>query len=470
MNDVGNEFQSLLGNLISGLGNVVVALLLLLLAWVIAVVAKKAISKGLIKAGADKGLAKTPLVQSEEQGANILKSIANVVYFLVFLLFLPSILDALNMEAVSGPITNMMETFLAFLPNIFAAAIILIVGYFVARLVKDLIFNLLESLKLDHWFNKFTNADGKESAKGSSLKLSSILANIVFILILIPVITVALEALNIEMISEPINNVFNMILSMIPNVFVAIALVLIGYYIAKFIGDLLTSLLARTGVNQVFSFFQIDGPKNNSLQPSNILGQTVKVLIILFFTVEALSVLQLSVLNNIGEAILAFLPLLISALIILLLGLFGGHYLGSLVRKYADSGFYAGLVKYTVIVFAAFMAFDQLEFASSIVNSAFLLILGALAVAFAIAFGVGGREFAKVKLQELDSKMKKESKKPGDPNAVPEAPSKSSEQPSNPTEPGKADSTLSDSGIPSEDERGPEFPGQDPSDPTPPRE
>lgn len=468
MNDIGNEFQNLLSTLISGLANVVFALLLLLLAWVIAVVAKKAISKGLMKAGADKGLAKTKLVQSEEQGASIIKSIANVVYFLVFLLFLPSILDALNMQAVSEPITNMMETFLAFLPNIFAAAIILIVGYFVAKLVRDLIFNLLESLKIDHWFNKWTNMDGgkSSSSKESSFKLSSILANILFVLILIPIITVALEALNIAMISEPINNVFAMIIGIIPNIFVAIVLVLVGYFIARFIGDLLTKLLARTGVNQVFSFFQIDGPRNNALQPSAILGQTVKVLIILFFTVEALSVLQLEVLNNIGEAILAFLPLLISALIILLLGLFGGHLLGSLVKKYADSAFYSSLVKYTIIVFAAFMAFDQLEFASTIVNSAFLLILGALAVAFAIAFGVGGRDFAREKLRELDKKMKKESGKPGDPDAGPDTSvdkfvGSSSDKP---------DPNLNDSGIPNEQERGPDFPPEDPIDPTPPRE
>ncbi|WP_147804180.1 mechanosensitive ion channel [Alkalicoccus halolimnae] len=452
MNEVGTQFQNLLGDLISGLANVVVALLLLLLAWIIALVVKNLISKGLKKVGAHRGLAKTPLIKDEEQGAAILTSVAKVAYFLVFLLFLPSILDALNMEAVSGPITNMMETFLAFLPNLFAAALILIIGIFVARLVKDLVFRLLESLKIDHWFNKWTKFEDDPKDKDSSVKLSSILANILFILILIPIITVALEALNIQMISEPINNVFNTILSMIPNVFVAIALVLVGYFIAKFIGDLLKNLLARTGINRVYSFFQMEGPSKSSLQLSNILGQAVKILIILFFTVEALNVLQLEVLNNIGEAILTFLPLLVSALIILLLGLFAGHYLGSLVKKYADSAFYSALVKYTIIVFAAFMAFDQMEFASNIVNSAFLLILGALAVAFAIAFGVGGRDFARVKLQELDKKMKKESSKPGNPAAAPDDSSTGSS-------PGTRRTDVHDPGIPRDEGPGSHDPG-----------
>ncbi|TVP81749.1 MAG: hypothetical protein EA344_12670 [Alkalicoccus sp.] len=437
MNDLGNQFQEMLGDLIGGLANIVIALLLLLLAWVIALAVKNIISKGLKKAGAHRGMAKTKLVKDEEQGASILSSIAKVAYFLVFLLFLPAILDALNMEAVSGPIMNMMETFLAFLPNIFAAAIILFVGIFVARLVKNLIANLLDSVKIDHWFNRVTNMEGKPDAQGP--KLSNIIANVVFILILIPIITVALEALNIQMISEPINNVFSMILEMIPMVAVAIVLILVGYFIARFVGDLLTSLLARTGINNVYSFFQMEGPKKESLKLSNILGQAVKVLIVLFFTVEALNVLELGVLNNIGEAILAFLPLLVSALLILLLGLFLGHYLGNLIRKYADSALFSNIVKYVIIAFAVFMAFDQLEFASTIVNTAFMLILGSLAVAFAIAFGIGGRDYARKKLEEMDNKAKEEGNKPGNPAAEPQPTDVKDDGPSNTTKTFKPD-------------------------------
>ncbi|PRO65641.1 mechanosensitive ion channel [Alkalicoccus urumqiensis] len=417
MNDLGTQFQVLLSDLIGALANVVAALLLLLLAWIVALVAKSIISKGLKKIGAHKGLAKTPLIRDEQQGAAILETAAKVVYFLVFILFLPAILDALNMESVSGPIANMTETFLAFLPNIFAAAIILFIGIFIARLVKDLIFRLLESMKVDHWFNKWTRFEGP-----SQTKLSSILANIVFILLLIPIITVALETLNIQMISQPITDIFDRILAIIPNIFVAIILILAGYFIARFVGDLLVNLLQRTGVDNVYSFFDINGPSSSSFKVSAILGQLVKIVIILFFTIEALNVLQLDVLNSIGNAVLSYLPLLVSALVILLLGLFAGHYLGAIVKRYSGSGFYAGLVKYTIIVFAAFMTFDQLQFATTIVNMAFLLILGAVAVAFAVAFGIGGRDYAKTKLAELERKMKKEKAKPADPSAGPAAP------------------------------------------------
>ncbi|SES36457.1 mechanosensitive ion channel [Salipaludibacillus aurantiacus] len=415
MDNIGDQFQAMLSDLISLIPNLIIALLLLLLAWGVATLAKNVIAKGLVKMGAARGLAKTRVIENEEKGEETLKYISKIVYFLVFILFLPSVLDALNMEAVSQPITNMVQTFLAFLPNVFAAGIILFVGIFIARLVKDLIFKFLESLDIDRWFNKVTKS--KQTAEGST-KLSSILANILFVVILIPIITVALETLNIDTISQPIVSVLDSVLSMIPNVFVAIVLVLVGYYLAKFVSDLLTSLLQRTGIDNIYSYFNVDTSKAPNFKVSTILGHITNVIIILFFTVEALGVLQLEVLNNIGNAILMYLPLLISALVILGIGLFAADFLGSLVRKYTNSSFYSSVVKYIIIIVAVFMTFDQLQFASTIVNIAFLLILGGISVAFAIAFGVGGRDFAKGKLNELDNKIKKENKTGSQPGST----------------------------------------------------
>jgi hypothetical protein len=57
------------------------------------------------------------------------------------------------------------------------------------------------------------------------------------------------------------------------------------------------------------------------------------------------------------------------------------------------------------------MVLDQLNFASDIVNSAFIFVIGGLAIAFAIAFGLGGRNFARRQLEKLDDKVDKESNK-----------------------------------------------------------
>ncbi|TMW72068.1 hypothetical protein FGB90_07555 [Alteribacter natronophilus] len=422
MNDAANSLQSALNSLIEAIPNVIVALLLLLLAFIVAAVVKNVIVKGFTKLGAHRGLVKARVASSEEQGKSILKSIGSILYFLIFILFLPSILDALNMESVAQPITNMVEQFLAFLPNIFAAALILVIGFFIARLVRNLVENMLTSLKIDHWFDRLghrSSAEGPpESGTGTQPAvnkntLASVLANVVFVIILIPIITVALETLNIETVSEPVINVLNTVLLMIPNVFVAIILVLIGYYLAKFISQLLTGLLHRTGINSVYDFVGVSRPEDSRFDLATIIGQVVKVLIVLFFTVEALNVLQLNVLNQIGNAIIIYLPLLISALLILGLAYLGGTLLQSVIRKYTNSPFSGAVVKYIIITFAIFMALDQLGFASTIVNIGFLLILGGLSIAFAISFGIGGREFAKRNLDRFERKIQRDTNSSG---------------------------------------------------------
>ncbi|MET3683587.1 sterol desaturase/sphingolipid hydroxylase (fatty acid hydroxylase superfamily) [Alkalibacillus flavidus] len=405
MNDLNTSLQNMLNDLIQAVPNVIAALLILVLAWIVAAVAKGIVQKLFVKVGVHKGLGKTPMVDDENQGKSILESAGKVIYFLVFILFLPAILDALNMNSVSNPISNMMDKLLGFIPNLIAAAIILVIGYFIAKLIKELFEKFFKSLNLDEWFNKISPND--EGGKDAQSTLSSVLANIIFIIILIPIITIALEALSIQTISEPIQAVLNDVLTMIPNIFVAIILLIVGYYLAKLLGNLLTSLLQGTGINNIYESFGLNNADKPSVDLAKLLGTVTKTLIILFFTVEALNVLELEVLNQIGNALITYLPFLLSALLILGGGLFLGNLLSNWISKYTNSVFSAQIVKYIVIVFAVFMTLDQLRFAQTIVNIGFLLILGGLMVAFAISFGIGGRDFAKNQLSKLEEKMNK---------------------------------------------------------------
>ncbi|MGD6831090.1 mechanosensitive ion channel [Sutcliffiella halmapala] len=430
MNETNHSFQSAISSLIEAIPNVIIALLLLLLAWIVATVVKGIFVKLSKKAGLHRTMARSKLVKSEGQGKKIIDSLGKVIYFLVFILFLPSIFDALNMRSVSQPITDMVQKFLAFLPNLFAAAIIIAIGYFVARLVRDLVYNLLLSLNIDHWFDRLgqgnsmrvqpSNPQGatnlQAEAQNNKGTLAKIIANIVFVVILIPIVTIALETLNIETISGPIVSVLNTILNMIPNIIVAIILLLVGYYLAKFVSELLVSLLKRTGISNIYQSMGMKDQSKPSFDLAAVIGQIVKILIIVFFTVEALNVLHLEVLKNIGNAIILYLPMVISALIIIGLALVGGNFLQNLIAKYTNSRFTGALVKYILIVFAVFMALSQLGFAVTIVNIGFLLILGGLSIAFAISFGIGGREFAKRNLERFENKILKDQKTPSTSN------------------------------------------------------
>ncbi|MDN6626560.1 MAG: mechanosensitive ion channel [Pisciglobus halotolerans] len=413
MKEVTSALSSGLETFMNFLPTLLGAIALFIVAWIIAKLLKKGTDKGLHAAGFGNVLQKWGVAE-DRQGANkTIGSIAEVVYFLVWLLFLPAILGMLGLTSVADPISNMFKTALNFLPNIIGAALIFAIGYVVAKFVKDMLYNLLLSVNIDKWLTKVTPS-GQSNKKVSSEQkdtLANVLANIAFILILIPIATAALDTLGIAAISGPVIGVLNTILAAIPNILVAVILIGIGIAIAKFVGELVTDLLKGTGINKAMDYVPAEAKMNIDL--SKIIGQIVAVVIGVFFLVEALNALNLEVLNTIGNAIIAYLPLAISALIILGLGVIGGSALGTFIGKSVNSDMLGDVVKYLLIVFSVFMALDQLNFATSIVNGAFLFIMGGLAIAFAISFGIGGRDVAKNILENAESKTKKETDKMG---------------------------------------------------------
>lgn len=413
--ELNNIFNSVLGFL----PNLLKAVILFLIAWGVAVLVKNLITKVLNKTGMERHLAKGRSPADPAYGKERSKNIAQIAYFLVFLLFFPSILDALDMESVSGPIAHMMQNLLGFIPRLIGAGIILFVGYFISKILRDLSFNFLKTVNIDKWYDKMnsnlsvTHPQAKKEgvSETQQFTLADVLSKVVFGLVMIPVITMALETLNIATLTEPILLVLNNVMSMVPNIFVAIILIVLGYYIAQFVSTILEGLLTRMGIEKVYTWID-EGTDGNipRFNLSKIIANIVKTLIILFMTVEALRVLKLDVLNNIGYSVIAYLPLLVSGLLIIGIGVIGGYFVESLINKYAKSPFTAAVAKYIIIIFAIFMTLEQIKFASTIVTTAFLLVLGGLSVAFALSFGLGGREFAKRQLEKFEENVERKNK------------------------------------------------------------
>src|SRR5699024_9740909 len=257
--EIGYTFKSMFNDLILSIPNVIKALLILVVAWIVATIVKALFEKVLVKLGVGRALAKTPIAVDEESGNSFLSSIGKLVYVLVFILFLPAVFAAVNMTEVSQPISNMMSQFITFIPNLFAAGIIITIGVFVAKLVKELFKRFFEALNLDKWFRKI-NPD-QVDPEATQTTLSTVLANIIYVVILIPFITIGLEALSIDTISRPIESVLNNVIGLIPNIFIAIILIVVGYYIGKLLGNLLTNLLDSVGFGKIFDSLGFSNPE-----------------------------------------------------------------------------------------------------------------------------------------------------------------------------------------------------------------
>ncbi|WP_342433565.1 mechanosensitive ion channel [Neobacillus sp. FSL H8-0543] len=382
------------------------AALTLLFAWAIAFLLRYLFIKGagIIRLG--EKLVKWKMANNALEAANRVNGIGMAIFYFVLLLFIPAILEALELEGISEPFSNALTMILAFIPKLFAAALIVFIGWLIAKIVRDILTNFLKGVGLDKLGSRFGffKNDEKETS------LSTIIGNIVFILILIPVIITALEKLELKGISEPAVAMLQEVLSMIPNMIVAIILVVTGIWLGKWVAKLVTQMLWRLRFDQVFHQMGIGAltPDPPKYTLSQMVGILAKIIVVLLFTVEALQIVQLDFLVTLATGVIAYLPMLLTAIIILGIGLYVGQFMERILQTIVQHNYsrmLARITKYTIFTITVFMALDQLGVAHSIVNAAFILVLGGLALAFGLAFGLGGTEFARKYLGKLDNKL-----------------------------------------------------------------
>jgi hypothetical protein len=378
----------------------VIAIIYLIIAFVVALIAKKIVMGILRKLGAEKLLAKSGI--KDEKTGNSTEFIGKLVFLIVFLLFLPAVLARLGMSNVASPITSVITAIIGFLPNLLAAGIILYIGVYVAKVIKQLIKALLGRIGLDKLQKKL----GVEAVQDQNT-FTGVLAGIIYIIILIPVIIAALQVLGIDAISAPATTILAQIFSCLPNIFVAIILFVVGYQLAKIFAPIVESLLVSVGVDKLSeNVSQINEASKIKFSVSKVAGQIVRWLIMVIFFVEAVNLLNLDIITNIGTAILGYLPSVISAVIILGGGIILASWLERLITNHSPKHKTLALItKIVIIILAAFMTLSQLGFAQSIVSLSFVIILTGAAVAFAIAFGIGGRTFAANCLAKLENKL-----------------------------------------------------------------
>lgn len=385
-----------INSILRSVPDVIYAILLLVVAFIAANVVKSLVVKLLKAVKAEKLFGKIGVKEEAAKGS--MEFVAKLAYFVTFLLFLPGVLDKLGMQSVSSPITGMVNSFLGFIPKLVAAGIIIAVGVFIANIVKELLVPVLKAIKVD-------TLQEKAGIKASdSTAVSNIIANIVYGAILLIAITSALEQLGIAAISNPANSIVSTIFAYIPSVFAAIVVIAVGVFIAKLVAKLLENLLAGVGADSLIE--KITGNPEKKVVLSKVISAIVKYVLVIIFLVQGLNILNLPVLTEVGAAIIGYMPAALSAALILAVGIFAANTAEALlVKKFPSAKASALIAKVAVYVLVAFLCLSQLGVATVIVETTFILIIAALCVAFAVAFGVGGRKFAADQLEKLEKKI-----------------------------------------------------------------
>ncbi len=365
----------------------------LALAFVVALIAKVLVTKLVKLVKLDKLLEKWGV--NEGQKGTSLSFVGKLVYLIVFLLFLPPALNALGLHSVSGTVSGFVSTFVNYLPNVVAAGILIYVGIFVALLLGQIVSVLLKKTKIDNYVPK-------NDENNKPVLLSDILVKVLISIIILITIVQALVVLGIDAISAPAFSIINAIFGAIPSIILSVVIISCGLLVAGIACGLLTNVLIAVNFDKVVGKVL----PNLKASATKIVVGIVRAIIILFVVSQGVEVLGLNILTTVVATVVSYLPLVIKATVIGLVAFIAASLLETFILKTnSKCTAIARIAKVAVFTLAGFMILSQLEIASTIVNTAFVVTLAAIAVAFALAFGLGGRDFAKKTLDRVDEKI-----------------------------------------------------------------
>jgi len=379
---VSGPLKALVDQVLAFVPRLVAGGILILIVWIIATVLRTIVAKA---------LQSTTLDEKLSAGAGmrpISDNLGNVVFWLIVLLFLPAILGTLEIDGLLEPVQGMVNEMLGMLPNVFGAVLIGVVGWFLAKIVRDLVSNLLTAAGTDRL--------GEQVGLRGTMSLSHLLGLVVYILILVPAVVAALQALEIEVITGPATDMLNRMMTAIPDIFAATIILGIAFAISRLVSHLMSNLLGGLGFDALPGKLGLGQAFTGQTTPSSLVGKIIAFFIMLFAVVEATSQLGFDQVSDLVTMFTEFggQVLLGSAIIAIGFWLSNLAYETILRIHGANSGGVANIARFAILGLVIAMGLRAMGLANEIVNLAFGLTLGAVAVAVALSFGLGGREAA----------------------------------------------------------------------------
>ncbi|NNP71827.1 hypothetical protein A7P53_04995 [Acinetobacter defluvii] len=399
LSSISSPFSNMIQQFLLFIPQLLAAIAIGFVGWIVA---------NLVKVGLKNLLDRTQLDEklSAEVGVNpISHNIADIVYWLILLLFLPIVLSILGLQGLLIPVQNMVNEAISYLPNIFIAGVIVFVGYILAKIVRGIVEGLSNSLNLQ------TQAEKIGLFKNSNL--AKLLGSFVFAIVMITSLIVAFEALGIQAISQPATAMLAEIMYAIPHIIAAGLILIVAYVVSRFVGRLVAEVVAGTGVDEVPAKLDVQRFLGTT-KISSVVGYLIVFFTMLFAVSEAANRLGFEQISGLISMFIQFGADILLGAVILVIGFWLANLVANIVQRgeYNSSRWLGNLVRILIMGLVIAMGLRAMGIADSIVNLAFGLTLGAVAVAFALAFGLGGRQPAERVLTDLIDKAKKEGNKP----------------------------------------------------------
>jgi hypothetical protein len=201
-----------------------------------------------------------------------------------------------------------------------------------------------------------------------------------------------------------LNDAVRLILTFIPRLIGFAIILLVGFIIATLVSKALTLILRKIGFDRMserIGLTRFEGRMGVKMDSAGILGKIVYWFILLIFLVPAADALGVPAVSNILNQLVAYIPNVFVAILVLFLGALAGTVVADLVRgatasaKMGNPNLFATIARFAILGFTALIALEQLQIAPALINELFGGIVAAVAIAFALAFGLGGQETAR---------------------------------------------------------------------------
>ncbi|WP_036966070.1 mechanosensitive ion channel [Promicromonospora kroppenstedtii] len=427
------------------LGTIAIVLVILVVTWLVARLVRWAVAKLVSRIGF--------LRRQGADGRDVGTSIGQIIALLIWLFGLIAVLQVLHLEQVLGPLQGMLETILGYLPNIIGAAVVFFIGYLIAKIVKQIIVAALGAVDFARLFGRARAAASRETgaepqagaesydpetgqystppvdnqveARETNARIASVIANLVFAVIVVVVAIAALQILGIRSISEPAQEMLTLILGAIPAIIAALVILGIGYLIARFVADLLESVLQGVGTDRVV---REAGITTGRTSPSTVIAKIAQAAILVFFAIMAAQLLNFPAITDILNEVLKLAGRVLFGGAIIAAGFF----VATVIKRVVGEGTAATILRYGTIILFVAIGLQYMGLADSIINLAFGSIVVGAALAAALAYGMGGRDVAHRSLERLERRMEAS---PTRTSSAPQAPQTPQTPPTPPTPP-----------------------------------
>lgn len=318
------------------------------------------------------------------QRTRLAGTFASLIKAILTVFVLMAVLQHFGLTDVLAPLKGMLNKFLAAIPNIIGAGVIAYAGWMVAKIVSELTGVALHRVDR-HLLDRTGN---------HNLRVSKLGSGFIFAAILLPIAVTALGVLNIPAITGPASDMLNKLWAAIPNIIGAGLILTVTYFVAKFAVALLDGVLDGLGVDALPQKLGIAGLFNNHFTPRRLVGGIIMFFAMLAAATAAVNTLGIDIISNIFAKVLEFGGGILVGGVILVIGYFLSTLAYNKLQQ-AGAGSLANIARIAILGLVLAMGLRAMGLADNIVNMAFGFTLGAVAVAAALAFGLGGREAAR---------------------------------------------------------------------------